>query len=79
MKLEKGKPPFVRPTVEEAIVRCNCHCHIIGGGNWTHCVPCCPIKNEKYMDEEGKLDEERYKKILKMYRDETKVYKWPGE
>jgi len=74
-----SRQPFGRPTVEEAISRCECGCHVIGSSNVMHCVACCPIENSKYKYESGKLDEEGYKKILRRYRDETKVYKSLGD
>jgi hypothetical protein len=41
---------------------CNCPCHI-DGAHVLHCVACCDLSYEKYINKSGDIDMERYSKL----------------
>lgn len=43
---------------------CNCECHT-NGMMVMHCFPCCEYCYEKYINEDGTLNEEKYQKLIK--------------
>jgi hypothetical protein len=53
--------------VEKITDICHCECHQ-DGRVVMHCCPCCNLTYEKYISaENGKINLDRYKKLLKNY------------
>lgn len=42
---------------------CRCHCHVKGSAVM-HFMPCCRFTYEKYLNEDGSIDLEVYKKLV---------------
>jgi hypothetical protein len=50
---------------------CTCICHK-EGYNVMHCMPCCKYTYEKYIKSNGEIDMDKYKNIVKTYKNKER-------
>ena len=53
---------------KDNIGMCKCKCHI-KGTRIIHCISCCNLTYQKYLNEDGTLDIEAYEKCVKKMLD----------
>ena len=52
---------------------CECRCHH-DGQSMFHCVACCPLENQTYLNDDGSIDEVAYGRAIRRDRERQVKY-----